>query len=492
MNKAIVSLLLVLMFAGSAHALTFVQMPDKALLDQASLVVEGEIVGVLPLVGQPQDHTVYQVNVTRFLKGSASVPVLVWVPGGIGTQDSGSQAVSNGVLGSDDGGAASDPSRVVPGMPQFNTGEAVLMFLLPRADGTYAILQSALGVFTKSASTSGRASARRQLAGTYELPGNGLGVLLPASDQVRDWEGFAHWLQATAAGAELSPTYWNATTPETESERANFTTLGAPSRWFEFDSNQTVTQLAGSSGQAGITGGGYAEFQTGITAWNNDAGSNILYSYGGLTGASGGLGTSDGVNAILFNDPNGDIPGSFNCVTGGVLASASYRVNGVGSFKGAVFRRIVESDIVIQDGAGCFLNGVNRTNAQEVFAHELGHTLGLGHSCGDQEIVPGVSDCTLNPSADDALMRAFVHADGRGASLRADDRAGAAFLYDAAASGSGGSSPPADGSGGESSRGGGGGGATDPALLLLLMLASALVMRIKVRPWTGDWAIIKE
>jgi len=53
-----------------------------------------------------------------------------------------------------------------------------------------------------------------------------------------------------------------------------------------------------------------------------------------------------------------------------------------------------------------------------VFAHELGHTLGLGHSQNR-----------------DALMYANAHDDGRGARLTDDDRAAIAQLYGAGTTG---------------------------------------------------------
>ena len=63
------------------------------------------------------------------------------------------------------------------------------------------------------------------------------------------------------------------------------------------------------------------------------------------------------------------------------------------------------------DGTECFFQN-NPSAAQEIFAHELGHTLGLGHS-----------------KDSNALMYAFAHNDGRGASLTADDRAAVSVLY---------------------------------------------------------------
>jgi hypothetical protein len=80
---------------------------------------------------------------------------------------------------------------------------------------------------------------------------------------------------------------------------------------------------------------------------------------------------------------------------------------------------------VTNDGTQCFFKD-NPSAAQEVFAHELGHTLGLSHS---------------NSFA--ALMFARAHDDGRGARVSDDDRAAVAVLYSGGSKPTGGAAPAA-------------------------------------------------
>lgn len=93
------------------------------------------------------------------------------------------------------------------------------------------------------------------------------------------------------------------------------------------------------------------------------------------------------------------------------------------------YMRILGADVVVNEGIACFLESSPdpRAAAEELFGHELGHTLGLGHACGDD----ASGDCK-DVDGDEALMRAYVHDDGRGAQLGAHDGAAICRLYPAA------------------------------------------------------------
>jgi hypothetical protein len=404
---------LVILPSLPAAATTYQMVSDQALTDQASAVAEVKVTSAEPAPVPGRPATDYFVDVQRLVKGDLpGSTIVVRVPGGLGADGIGLR---------------------IFGAPAFQEGETALLFLRPADDGTYRILHLMLGAFHRSA-VGGRQVALRDLSDAFEVGPAGVEV---RRDMARDFDRFSEWVADRGRGFSRERDYvLDASTQELDKATDFFTLMksddGTPIRWFTFDSGGSESWKVYVTGQPGLgPESSIQAFKTALEVWNSDTGSNVRYTYNGVTSSSGGLDHDDGVNAILFNDPRGnEAEGTFSCSEGGVIAvGGPYFFNSTRSFGGKSWHEAAEADIVTNDGTECFFQN-NLSVAQEVFAHELGHTLGLGHS-----------------TTRDALMWPNAHDDGRGARLAADDKAGIASIY------------PSGGSGG----GGGGGDPTAPA-----------------------------
>lgn len=415
--------------ATPVFATTFVMMSDEALTDLAPAIVDARIISKDPAPTLDLPSTDYMIEVDRVLKGSVPGSTLVVrVPGGIRTDGVGFH---------------------VSGAPQFKIDERALLFLSPASDGTFRIYQLMLGAFHERR-VGGERLALRNFAETreVEIPGRERDETERREARApRRLEAFAHWIADRVRGEEREKDYFLKASEASDGVRNQADAFrlfedsitGLNLRWFAFETGETITFRVDEDGQPGLS---MQQFQTavrrGTVAWNNVPGTTIRYAASGTTGATGGLREvpigRDFVNAVTSEDPNSNsrFGGPFNCLSGGVLAIGGPWFTGatLAGPRGEEFHRIVEGDIITNKNLGCFFDSSpnRQAAADELFAHELGHTLGINHSCGDAEAGP----CDT-PLKNEALMRANIHDDGRGARLNDDDRAAARFLYPSAA-----------------------------------------------------------
>ena len=402
---------------AAASAYSYVMMEDAELFEQA----EGVIVARVEHRRPAQDgdgETRYELRVLKVLAGpKLDDRQTLALPGTID---------------------APSVNVVIPGVPALNEGATILLFHDRRRDGVLQAMQLSLGVFGQVETTDGTFYVR-QLEGSRDFSKSDRRQRYHAP---RAASSFERWLADRARGIERAPDYLR---PEIETHDATKFAFGifsfsgqnppppGPGRWFQFDTDQSLPWRANPSGQANTTFDEFNAIVLGLAAWTNDPTSRITMSYGG-TQADPGVCQLQGANPlgpfsgqVCWNDPNGLVSGSVTCPNGsGTLAIGGSFVSSNGqTHNGETWYPRSFAFVIVNDNAGCSLDGNNGTNGAELMTHEVGHAIAFAHSCNDG----GQPSCGSSTDLNEAVMRPTLHGDGRGALLGVDDRAGAAIAY---------------------------------------------------------------
>jgi hypothetical protein len=281
--------------------------------------------------------------------------------------------------------------------------------------------------------------------------GTGPGALSAAIETERDGELFIEWLRDRAAGASQHADYYREV-PEDTRFVSQFTLLldgdDPIVRWFRFDDGKKVVWKRHKAGHEAVPTKGKRQLKGAAKIINKvktrsgpaiTAGASavakpdIRLKIGGTTKATGGFDEFDNVNVMYGSDLGDWIDNDFNCSVGGVLAiggiSAIFSLER--EFRGKQALVTAETELVINDGTECFYQQQGAfasriMGTEEVYLHELIHTLGVGHACGDDSS----PKCGKSDLLGDANMGALVHGDGTHAtSIGRDDRMSLEFLY---------------------------------------------------------------
>jgi hypothetical protein len=313
-----------------AGATTVVPVLEQALVEDAVAIVTGDVTRIESFWDAQQEKifTHVSLSVEEILKGDFDTKQLILKQ--IGGQVSGLYAW-------------------VYGNPEFSTGERVLLFLSRNPDRTLRVAHLFQGKFSIffDANSGEEVVYRQTPEGVHVLsaPAASKGAA-PHHYEIHRLSDYKNRIrtivqkpsqsrsQRPSAEIVLLPQPFSAATEIQE----KFTFLGAPSRWFEPDSFNPVTIFINSAGEPLAPTSGFDQVRAGLQAWSNVVATNFRFQDGGFTTASGLA--QDGINAVSFRDPLGQIDNPVDC--GGILALGGFLADATQTriVNGQTFRRI--------------------------------------------------------------------------------------------------------------------------------------------------------
>jgi hypothetical protein len=323
------------------------------------------------------------------------------------------------------GGSGQHRAAAVAGAPRFAAGQNYLLFLQHAPEGRWQARMMSYGLLTE---TEGDLLAPLPEADHLEVVANKsyepvgayhkealLGHLRDVARGAAAWNARqAGAAPLTTAKAASSAVAGAAYTAPTNCVFLTDDNDGLPIRWFGYETGATSSMVSATTpGQNGISDGGVGAVQAGAAAWTNHPDSAILLNFAGTRARN--LTCTDNFdydsNAVVFNDPCGDIPDLSSCVGTLAFGGAIYDPSKSQPYDGQPWHSAFSTFVVVNNGTEC----IGEVSFQEAVSHELGHTQGFGHH--------------TPPNPADALMSAKLKADGLGPALRSLDKVCAEFAY---------------------------------------------------------------
>lgn len=375
--------------ASPMFAVTYVVPADRVEVERSKAIIIGRVLRS-HVESSPQFgiETVTYVILEETIKGSVGNIIQIHEPGGI--------------LG--------DQASVIPGVPAFNEGDRVLLFLHQRASGEYSVTDLQLGAFHFAKDVVGRDLVIRnesEVSG-WDLDGT------PHKEPHRDAEQFINYIRGIVRGDDVVEDYVIENVPlatvmaqslhpiRTVAFSASSYTVdlsgGLGARWNIFPSN--VNWNRGNS-ETGVLGNGASQINTAFASWNGGGAHYVLTSAN--SNLNGILDALDGINNIVFekNLTSAGIQ-PYSCSQGGALGIGGMHLaqfgGGTHVYHGETFGTTVEVDVSMNQGLGaCSSAQFPPGEFNTTVTHEVGHTLGFRHS--DQNRTQN-APCSSDPNLD--------------------------------------------------------------------------------------------